>query len=511
MSSSALGTTCAKRSANVLAGSRPIAAQNTTLAHRAPRRRGIVAPVSANDADDARRAIPSMDQLLARPELQALERAHGRAPLLRELRRALSALRAGAGATSAERLAASLASLPADVARRLQAAAAPSLVGVVNATGVVLHTNLGRAPLAPEVAARVAAVAAGYTNLEFDLQAGARGQREAHAERRLRRLLGCEGSVVVNNNAAAVLLAVNSLAEGRDVLVSRGELVEIGGSFRIPDVLRKGGARLREVGTTNRTRLSDYRDALSSDVALILKVHPSNFRVLGFTEAPELEALAALAHTAGVPLVEDLGSGALSGVPAALQAEPAVARSLVAGVDLVTFSGDKLLGGPQAGLIVGRGALCDSLRRNPLYRALRVDKLTLAALDAVLAEHEAGRAATSVPVLRMLALTAEQVRARAERLARELRAALPALGIDVVEGQSAVGGGAAPTLALPTALVALTHPTLRAEALAARLRAGDPPVIARLADERLLLDLRSVAESEQAALLCALCAAAAPA
>ncbi len=449
---------------------------------------------------DLRRLIPSVDQLAQRPELRRLESAHGRDALLRELRRALDELRAQAGGADVAAFDARLQALPAEVEERLAATAAPSLVSVINATGVVIHTNLGRAPLAPAVAARVAAIAGSYSNLEFDLEGGGRGQRESHAEGRLRRLLGSEASVVVNNNAAAVMLCVNSLAEGREVLVSRGELVEIGGSFRIPDVLRKGGARLREVGTTNRTRLSDYRDALSPEVALILKVHPSNFRLLGFTEAPELEGLAALARGAGVPLVEDLGSGYLTTLPGPLGAEPSVGASLRAGVDLVTFSGDKLLGGPQAGLIVGQRSLCDALRRNPLYRALRVDKLRLAALDAVLAEHEAGRAAETVPVLRMLALSAEQVRARAQALAVALRDDAPELSALVIDGSSAVGGGAAPTLALPTALLALSHPSLGAERLAAGLRAAQPPVVARVADGRVLLDLRTVREDEEPAL-----------
>jgi L-seryl-tRNA(Ser) seleniumtransferase len=451
--------------------------------------------------DDRRRQLPSVDEVLRDPRVRALERQHGREVLVREVRAALSEARGdGDGAAREERLRA----LPDALARRLAAAAAPSLVRVINATGVVIHTNLGRAPLAPEVAARVAGIASAYSNLEFDLAAGGRGDREAHAEARLRRLVGAEAAVAVNNNAAAVLLAVNTLAEGREVLVSRGELVEIGGSFRIPEVLHKGGARLREVGTTNRTRLSDYRDALGPQTGLVLKVHPSNFRIVGFTETPDLAELVALAREAGLPLVEDLGSGALGALPDALRAEPRVAARLEAGVDVVTFSGDKLVGGPQAGLAVGRAGPVQAMRRNPLYRALRVDKMTMAALDLVLSAHESGRAREQVPVARMLWLGADEIGARARALASALRARVPQADIGVVPGGSAVGGGAAPTVELETALLAIAARPHAPDALAARLRAGDPPVVARVGGDRLLLDLRTVDPADEPALLDAL-------
>jgi L-seryl-tRNA(Ser) seleniumtransferase len=378
----------------------------------------------------------------------------------------------------------------------------------LNATGVVVHTNLGRAPLPPEAAARVAEIASSYSNLEYDLERGERASREVHAESRLREMLGAEATVVVNNCAAAVLLAVNTLAEGREVLVSRGELVEIGGSFRIPDVLRKGGARLREVGTTNRTRLADYRAALSPETGMILKVHPSNFRIVGFTEAPSTSDLAELARGAGLPLVEDQGSGLLDPLPGALATEPTAAQALRAGADVVTFSGDKLLGGPQAGLAVGRRAVVEPMRKNPLYRALRVDKMTLAALDAVLAEHEAGRAPARVPVLRMIRAPLEELRARAEAFARRLEARAPALCPALQEDESAVGGGAAPTVGVPTVVVAVTHPTLSPDRFAAALRAGRPPVVVRVAENRLLVDLRTVGQDEEEALLDALVSAA---
>jgi L-seryl-tRNA(Ser) seleniumtransferase len=449
---------------------------------------------------DLRRRLPSIEQLLQEPAVRALEQRFGRSPVLRHARGLIEEARALAADGDEAAVAAALANIPAALAGRLEQAEASSLVRVVNATGVVIHTNLGRAPLSPEAAARVAEMASSYTNLELDLQAGERGDREAHAESRLRRLLAAEATVVVNNNAAAVLLAVNTFAEGREVLVSRGELVEIGGSFRIPDVLRKSGARLREVGTTNRTRMADYRSALGPDTGLILKVHPSNFRIVGFTEAPPLDELVALARAAGVPVVEDLGSGLLAPLPEPLQAEPTAGASLAAGVDVVTFSGDKLLGGPQAGLAAGRRAAIDAMRKNPLYRALRVDKMTVAALDAVLADHEAGRAAVRVPVQRMLAASASEVGRRAEAMAAALRARHPHLDVAVVDGSSAVGGGAAPAVEVPTALVTIVHPSLGPDRLAAALRAGAPPVMARVADGRLVLDLRTVLPGEEAAL-----------
>ncbi|HSD28313.1 MAG TPA: L-seryl-tRNA(Sec) selenium transferase [Vicinamibacteria bacterium] len=456
---------------------------------------------------DPRRQLPSVDQALQRAEVQALVEAHGRPAVVRALRSALEALRERAAA-GAPGLDVAVAALAGDVAARLEAARRPSLRRVLNATGVVVHTNLGRAPLSPEAAARVAEIAASYSNLEYDLERGARGDRETHVEARLRDLLGVEATVVVNNCAAAVLLAVNTLAEGREVLVSRGELVEIGGSFRIPDVLRKGGARLREIGTTNRTRLSDFRAALSPETGMILKVHPSNFRIVGFTEAPSLEELSGLAREAGIPLVEDHGSGLLEALPGALAAEATAVQALRGGADVVTFSGDKLLGGPQAGLVAGRRAFVEPMRKNPLYRALRVDKMTLAALDVTLVEHGSGRAAATVPVLRMIHAAVGEVRARAEAFARALTALAPALRPALVDGESAVGGGAAPTTGVPTVAVALDPGPSGADRLAAALRAGSPPVVVRVAEDRLLVDLRTVRPDEEEPLLAALAAAA---
>lgn len=448
-------------------------------------------PSRSSDAD-SRRRLPSVERVLRLPPVEQLAVRYGREALLRELRAMLGEARTRAAGAGEEPLVDELEDLPARLGRRLEAVLTPSLQTVINATGVVVHTNLGRAPLSREAAARVAEIAGSYSNLELDLERGERGDRETHAETRLTRLLGVESALVVNNNAAAVLLAVNTFAEGREVLVSRGELVEIGGSFRIPDVLRKGGARLREVGTTNRTRLADFRAALSPQAGLILRVHPSNFRIVGFTEAPALAELVALAREAGLPLVEDLGSGLLGPASGPLAGEPRPQDSLRAGVDLVTFSGDKLLGGPQAGLVVGGRTPCGAMRANPLYRALRVDKLTVAALDAVLADHERGVAQASVPVLRMLAADVDEIRRRAGGFAAALRAAAPDLAVEVLPGSSAVGGGAAPDVEIPTALLALTHGTISAERLASRLRSGRPPVVARIEDDRVVIDLRTV-------------------
>jgi L-seryl-tRNA(Ser) seleniumtransferase len=452
---------------------------------------------------DPRRGLPSVDQAMQGPELQALVGAHGRTAVLRALRQALDALR-GAVVSSPDGLDASIRGIAGAVAARVEAAGRPSLCVVVNATGVVVHTNLGRAPLSRAAAARVADIASSYCNLEYDLERGERGHREAHAEARLRALLSVEATVVVNNCAAAVLLAVNTLAEGREVLVSRGELVEIGGSFRIPDVLRKGGARLREVGTTNRTRLADFEAALSPEVGMILKVHPSNFRIVGFTEQPSIGELAGLAQAAEIPLVVDQGSGLMEPLPGALASEATAFQALRGGADVVTFSGDKLLGGPQAGLVAGRRAFVEPMRRNPLYRALRVDKMTLAALDATLVEHESGRAGERVPVLRMIGAPLEELRARASGFARALAARAPALGPALVESDSAVGGGAAPAIGVPTMAVAVDPGPAGPDRFATELRRGKPPVVVRVAEDRVLVDLRTVSPDEEEVLLAAL-------
>jgi len=367
----------------------------------------------------------------------------------------------------------------------LAAARAPRLRRVLNATGVVVHTNLGRAPLAEAAVERVVATGRGYTNLEYDLAGGRRGSRQDHAASILRRLTGAEAALVVNNNAGAVLLALAALAEGREVLVSRGELIEIGDGFRIPDVLARSGARLVEVGTTNRTRAADYERAAGPETAAILRVHPSNFRVVGFTERPSLAELAGIASARGLALVDDLGSGAFLPLPD----EPSARESLAAGADIVCFSGDKLLGGPQAGIVVGRAEAVERLRRHPLQRALRIDKLSLAALEGTLALYlDPGRARREIPVLRMLDEPAERVRARAQRLAE-------AVGGEVEQTVGRVGGGALPLLELESFACAVE------EELAAPLRSGEPPVVGIVRDGRLLLDCRTLtdAEAEEAA------------
>jgi L-seryl-tRNA(Ser) seleniumtransferase len=354
---------------------------------------------------------------------------------------------------------------------------APHLRRVINATGVIVHTNLGRAPLAATAIERVRQVAAGYSNLEYDLAAGGRGSRQEHVTTILRQLTGAEAALVVNNNAAAVLLALAALAEGREVLVSRGELIEIGDGFRIPDVLERSGARLREVGTTNRTRAADYESAIGPETAVLLRVHQSNFRVVGFTEQPALDELALVAQSHKLALVDDLGSGALVDVGD----EPTARASLAAGADLVCFSGDKLLGGPQAGIIVGRAELIERLRRHPLQRALRADKLTLAALEGTL--QLAIDAPGEIPVVRMLRESADTVRARAARLAERL-------GGQVEETIARAGGGALPVTELPSFACAVE------EELAERLRHTEPPVIAVVRDGRTLLDCRTLSDAE---------------
>jgi L-seryl-tRNA(Ser) seleniumtransferase len=388
-------------------------------------------------------------------------------------------------------------------AARLRAAIRPSLVRVINATGVIVHTNLGRAPLSAASLARISAVAGGYTNLEYDIERGARGRRDTHAEKLIARLTGAEAGVVVNNNAAATLLLLAALANGREVLISRGELVEIGGGFRVPDVMAQSGAVLREVGTTNRTRVSDYAAAISGRTALILRVHPSNFKIVGFTERPELADLVALGRRFELPVAEDLGSGwlgwpAQDDLPRALRDEPVVSDSVAAGADVVCFSGDKMLGGPQAGILAGRRDAIDRIRRHPLMRALRVDKLTYAALEATLEEHAIGSARDEVPVQRMLHMTREEIGRRADALV----AALARTGwtVRAIDGMSTVGGGSAPGAELPTRLVELGWSGLSADRIEQHLRSLDPPVIARIHDDRVVLDLRTVAPDEEAVL-----------
>ena len=448
------------------------------------------------------RVIPSIEQLRQRDAIAALERQYGHAATLAALRQAAEGIRAGLAAGQDFGETDEVARvIEASVSRDLTRDARGSLRPVINATGVVIHTNLGRAPLASTALSRVFEVARGYANLEYDLQEGRRGSRSVHAGSLLTALTGAEAAAVVNNNAAATMLILAALASGREVIISRGEMVEIGGGFRVPDVMAQSGALLREVGTTNRTRVADYRAAIGPRTAMLLRVHPSNFKIEGFTERPTLGDLVRTARDADVPLVEDLGSGSLI---EGIAGEPTVQQSVAAGVDLVCFSGDKMLGGPQAGIIVGRRALVQRLQQHPLMRALRVDKLTFAALEATLGEYRAGRAAASVPVVRMLTTSAEIIEARAQQLAAHLHAA--GWHVALMSGASAVGGGSAPGIELDTVLVAIERPQWSADTLEEKLRTLDPPVIARIEGDRVVLDLRTVFEEQDQPLAAALAA-----
>ena len=373
---------------------------------------------------------------------------------------------------------------------------------VINATGVLLHTNLGRAPLS--AAARAALEeAAGYCNLEYDVATGTRGKRGARVESLLKNLTGAEDALVVNNCAAAALLILTVLARDGETIVSRGELVEIGGDFRVPDVMASSGTQMVEVGTTNRTHLEDYRRAINVNTRLIMRVHPSNYRIVGFASSPELSELATLAHEHDLPLYEDAGSGQLSDLSAyGVVDEPAVSEIVAKGVDVISFSGDKLLGSAQAGLIVGKRSIIERLRKHPLYRALRSDKLRLAALEATLMAHQRDNAASEVPVLQMLALTAAEIEERAKRVIEQLASTDLDLGLE--PGESAIGGGAAPTSNIKSVLIALTHPRRSASALEHQLRRSSPPVIARVAENKVLLDLRTVLPEDLSALVFAL-------
>ena len=463
---------------------------------------------SAEPAADPRpallRRIPSIDELAARASLARLSAQASRDLVVETAREVLAALRAeiSSGALHDE------AGLRAEVieqrvAREVERLLAPSLRAVINATGVVLHTNLGRAPLSAEAVEHIRRTAGAYANLEYDLAAGARGRRDAHTERLLARVAGAEAAIVVNNNAAAVFLVLSALAKGGEVIVSRGELIEIGESFRIPDIMAESGAILREVGTTNRTRLADYESALSERTRLLLRVHPSNFRIAGFTERPELSGLVELGRRTGVPVFEDLGSGCIADFNRQGIEEPLVRASLAAGASVVSFSGDKLLGGPQAGVIAGKRELIQRIRKNPLFRALRVDKLTVAALEATLLAYLRGDL-DAIPALRMIRLTSGQIEPRAQALAAQLRAAVPGAEaeIEMRDGQSVIGGGSMPEEHLPTRLVAISPRRLSAAELERRLRSPQTsaPVLARVEDDRLVLDLRTVFPEQDAAL-----------
>jgi L-seryl-tRNA(Ser) seleniumtransferase len=455
--------------------------------------------------ENLRRQLPAIDQWLTSEVGATLCAEYSRAEVVAVMREHLAALRdaLGNGATELPELTSADygTRLRADLLRRHRAGPRP----VVNATGIVIHTNLGRAPLAGEALAAIERVARGYSNLELDLDSGRRGSRYVHVEASLIELTGAEAAIVVNNCAAAVLLALSTFAADREVVVSRGELIEIGGSFRLPDVIERSGARMREVGTTNKTTLADYAGAIDENTRVLLASHPSNFRIVGFTAKPARAELAALAREHDLVLIEDLGSGCLVDLPTL--AEPTVASSIGQGVDLVLFSGDKLLGGPQAGIIVGRRELVAAIRANPLLRAVRIDKLSLAGLAATLRLYRPGHdPCDEVPVLRMLTAPAAAVAARAEALADALRP-LRSLAVELAEDASYAGGGACPLTAIPTRVLRLRSTRYAAAELMRRLRTGDPAVVGRIADDAVVLDLRTVATAETDALAAAISSA----
>jgi L-seryl-tRNA(Ser) seleniumtransferase len=442
---------------------------------------------------DARRHLPSVSALLELPRVQQLVQAEGHAVVVDAIRATISAVRDGeAMPRSDDAWAEVIADVIADFKR-------PSLQRVINATGIVLHTNLGRAPLARAAIDAISTVASGFSNLEYIIEQGRRGSRYFHCADLLRELTGTEDAIVVNNCAAALVLALNTLSDGRAAIVSRGELIEIGGSFRIPDIMTKSGARLVEVGTTNRTHLDDYRRAIAADTGVIVKVHRSNFEMAGFVAEATAEQLAALAAEKNLPLLHDLGSGLMMDLRAlGLTGEPTAADAVRAGATIVTMSGDKLLGGPQAGLILGRTAVIDAIRKNPLTRSYRVDKLTLAALEATLALYrDPARALREIPALAQLAASVEALRRRAEAVV----AVIDSDRVSIVETDAAVGGGAFPTARIPSIALAIGGPSDRIEGA---LRRNDPPIVGRIFDGRVLLDLRTIDAADDAALVAAL-------
>jgi L-seryl-tRNA(Ser) seleniumtransferase len=466
--------------------------------------------LNTSDKSELFRLLPAMDELLRGEDMRVLVAREGHGATVAAARGYLSELRAevAAGKLDEVHLRAAIETAADNIERRLRESHAYSLRPVINATGVILHTNLGRAPLSREALQHVAEVSQGYSNVELDLETGERGKRDVHVSRLFARVFGEIGrevaTIVVNNNAAAVLLTLNALAEGGEVIVSRGELVEIGGSFRIPDVMAKSGAVLREVGTTNRTRIADYEQAINERTKLLLRVHRSNFEITGFTEQPSLDELATLGRKHHVPVMEDLGSGDIFDLPSVgVRGEPTIAASLRAGVDVVTFSGDKLLGGPQAGLITGSRELVGKFRKNPLFRALRVDKMFYAALEATLLAY-LREDYDSIPALRMMRLTQEQIDERAEHMARRLNIGNPRLEVEVVSARSVIGGGSAPGATLPTRALVVSSPDMGADAIAEKLRGWATPIIARVEDGRVLLDLRTVAPEQDAVVVEAL-------
>ena len=449
------------------------------------------------------RIIPSIEQIRQRDTVIKLETKYGHRAVMEALRKETETLRSKLSDESTNLIESEAAArtIERNAESNLARSLAPSLQPVINATGVIVHTNLGRAPLANSAIERIVTVAAGYCNLEYNVASGSRGNRTIHASELLTRLTGAEAAAVVNNNAAALLLILTAIASGREVIISRGELVEIGGGFRIPDVMRQSGALLREVGTTNRTRSEDYAAAINDNTALILRIHPSNFRIEGFTERPSLRSISKIGHNFGIPVVEDLGGGNLyeansHGTPFT---EPTVQQSLAAGATICCFSGDKLLGGPQAGLIVGREIFVRSISNHPLMRAVRADKLTYAALEATLLEHLTERADETIPVNRMIRTSIEQLRARAQEMVSNVTE-LSKVELQLTDGPATIGGGAAPGTTIRSCLLHISLSGLTATELEKRLRESNPPVIGRIDHERLLIDLRTVSPDQDQAL-----------
>jgi L-seryl-tRNA(Ser) seleniumtransferase len=448
------------------------------------------------------RQIPKVDQLMLREKVDAWIQRTSREFVVSEIQKLLQGIRNSilSGETQID---ASPERLEHILIENLQNRLIPNLRTLINATGVVLHTNLGRAPLSNLAQMSLSAYSVNYTNLEYDIAAGRRSHRDKLLDSLLQEVLGCQAAAVVNNNAAAVFLILNTLASGREVIVSRGELVEIGGSFRIPEIMARSGAILREVGTTNKTRAQDYQAAIGPDTALLLRVHPSNYRMRGFTERPELDELVALAHNARIPIVEDIGSGCLVDLsPYGIKDEPVVQTSISAGTDIVCFSGDKLLGGPQAGIIAGDRQLVNSIQKNPLMRTYRVDKLIYGALEATFQSYRFSRATSEIPVLRMISADEEELQRRARSFARRMRSKIPAhVKIEIFQGESVVGGGSCPDCHLPTTLVAIDSSQPSPNVIESRLRAMDPPIIVRLEEDKVLVDLRTVFAAQESILI----------
>lgn len=444
---------------------------------------------------DELRKIPSVNELLLLIQRSDWAQSFPQSRIADAVRRSLESVRETI--LSGDHSVPSMGALLNAVREELVAETSFSLRRLINASGIIVHTNLGRAPLAPEAIQHLGEIAGGYSNLEFDLDDGTRGSRDTHLTTLLSRLVPAESSLVVNNNAAALLLILNTIAENKEVIVSRGELVEIGGSFRLPEIMKKSHAVLREVGTTNKTRLEDYRDAIGQDTGMILLVHPSNYQIIGFTERPELSDVVALGAARGIPVVEDHGSGIITDLETyGIHGEPRVAERLRAGVDLVCFSGDKILGGPQAGIVCGKKELISRLRKNPMFRALRVDKMVYAALEATLQLYLMQQF-ERIPVLRMISISREQLNEAAQAWRLELERALPEVTVSIENTVCYIGGGVAPMKGIESSAVALRHSSKSPLQIAAALRKWDPPIVARVADDRLYFEIRTLTQQER--------------